>query len=390
MKPVVNAEQQSIATPSEARYAVKADSRIPALDGLRGVASLMVLLYHFGPHIVRDANSQFQFLHRVPQLWFEGVDLFFVLSGFLISGILVDARQSTNYFKTFYARRIFRIFPLYYLVLFSYGLTIAFTHVDTRARLFTGPLPFWTYTLYLQNFAMTARNTFGAVWNAGSWSLAVEEQFYLTLPAIIRRVTDRGLFLFAMFGFVGAPILRGLIQRFKFLPGMANNVLLPTRVDSLAVGVLVMLLIRYRQPWLTANRKLVAWGTIALFAAWSVYPYIPNPEAIRLGFINYTVTAMVFGAILLSLLVFPLSIPGRFLSTRPMRNFGNMAYSTYLFHPILLCIVFRIMRSKDPFLVTSSDLLPLAVAAVVTLGLSWLSWSQFESPLLRIGHRFRY
>ena len=74
----------------------------------------MVVAYHFGPHIVREENSRFLFLRHVPPLWFEGVGLFFVLSGFLISGILVTARESPRYFSTFYARRMFRIFPLYY------------------------------------------------------------------------------------------------------------------------------------------------------------------------------------------------------------------------------------------------------------------------------------
>jgi peptidoglycan/LPS O-acetylase OafA/YrhL len=85
--------------------------------------------------------------------------------------------------------------------------------------------------------------------------------------------------------------------------------------------------------------------TAAFFFAWTLYPYLPNPQAIRLGFIDHTVTALVFGAILLSLLIFPTGAPGRFLSTRLMRNLGNMAYSTYLFHPILLCLVFRKIRT---------------------------------------------
>ncbi len=176
MKPAV--KESALALAPESRSVVRPDSRIPALDGLRGVASLMVLAYHFGPHIVRDDRSRYVFLHRIPPLWFEGVPLFFVLSGFLISGILVDARSSPRYFQTFYARRLFRIFPLYYLVLLGYGMMIALGQANTNARLFESPLPLWTYWLYLQNFAMAATNSFGAIWMAGSWSLAVEEQFY--------------------------------------------------------------------------------------------------------------------------------------------------------------------------------------------------------------------
>ena len=88
-----------------------ADARIPALDGIRAVASLMVVFYHFGPHIVRDSKSTFAFLSRLPRHGDEGVTLFFVLSGFLISGILTNSRHSKRYYATFYIRRALRIFP---------------------------------------------------------------------------------------------------------------------------------------------------------------------------------------------------------------------------------------------------------------------------------------
>ena len=388
MNPAVSASREAPPEPAEAPV-VKADSRIPALDGLRGIASLMVVAYHFGPHITRAADSHFQFLHQVPSLWFKGVDLFFVLSGFLISGILVNSRRSPWYFRTFYARRFFRIFPLYYAVLASYGVALLL-HADPRWRLFENPLPFWAYVLYLQNFAMARADGFGAIWMAGSWSLAVEEQFYLTLPAVIRRVSDRGLYRFAVLGLAAAPVLRALIQRFKFMPGNANYVLLPTSVDDLAVGVLVMLLLRHRKEWLMEHRRSIGWATAGLFVAWSIYPYMPNPQAVRLAFINRSVTAVVFGSVLLWLLLFPAGALSSFLSTRTMRNLGNMAYSTYLFHPILLCVVFMLLRQADPSLANASDLIPVAIALVGTLALSWLSWSQFESRLLRIGHRFHY
>jgi peptidoglycan/LPS O-acetylase OafA/YrhL len=387
MKPAALSQSEE---PSQTeRLSVKPDSRIPALDGLRGIASLMVVAYHFGPHIVRADASSFRFLHDLPSLWFKGVDLFFVLSGFLISGILVNERHSPSYFRTFYARRAFRIFPLYYLVLLGYGIALLL-HADPKWRLFEQPLPFWTYLLYLQNFAMAAAGGFGAIWMAGSWSLAVEEQFYFTLPAIIRWIGDRGLLRIALIAFAAAPIFRGLIQRFRLLPAYADYVLLPTTVDDLAVGVLVMLLLRHQRQWVLKHSRSIVWIAVGLFFAWSLYPYVPNPQAIRLAFLYRSVTAVVFGFVLLSLLLFPASGPARFLSTRPMRNLGNMAYSTYLFHPIMLCVAFMALRGKDPFLTTSADLTPIFVALPVTLALSWLSWTQFESRLLRIGHRFRY
>src|SRR5204863_878609 len=130
-------------------------------------------------------------------------------------------KESPRYFRTFYARRAFRIFPLYYIIFLAYALAIAILGSRPLAlgRLFESPLPTWTYAVYLQNFAMAAANSYGPIWMAGSWSLAIEEQFYFTLPAIIRYVGSHGLFRLTLAVIVGAPVLRALIQKFKFVPG---------------------------------------------------------------------------------------------------------------------------------------------------------------------------
>lgn len=156
--------------PVRAASSLGLNGRIPALDGLRAVASLMVVFCHFGPHIVRSSTSEFTFLHLLPRSGGEGVELFFVLSGFLISGILVNARNSPRYFRTFYIRRALRIFPLYYLVLATYVAAVLLLGVRAASlgRLFENPLPIWTYFLYVQNFAMAAGSSFGAIWMAGS------------------------------------------------------------------------------------------------------------------------------------------------------------------------------------------------------------------------------
>jgi len=371
--------------------AVHADQRIPSLDGLRAVASLMVVAYHFGPHIVRT-QSPFQFLHSLPQLMFAGVDLFFVLSGFLIAGILLDARESQNYFKVFYVRRAFRIFPLYYLVLLAYVVTVAVLGARTAqlGRLFENPISPWAYAFYLQNFAMTAASGFGPVWLAGSWSLAVEEQFYATLPLVIRKLNTRVLTRVVVATFLGAPILRAVIQKFQFIHPLGGHLLLPTCVDSLAAGVLVAMLVRQHYSWLSRKQRQIKWAALACLAAWIAYQYIPNPQSIRLAFILDTGNSIVFAGVLLVILMNPGMWLSRALAIRPMRELGGMAYSTYLFHPILLCFAFRVMTSHDPQLNSFSDFPALTAALLATLALSFVSWRFFEKPILAIGHRFTY
>jgi peptidoglycan/LPS O-acetylase OafA/YrhL len=377
------------ATAAARENAATAQKRIPALDGVRALASLMVVAYHFGPHIIRTADSRFSFLLRFPRHGVEGVDLFFVLSGFLISGILVKARNSPRYFSTFYLRRAFRIFPLYYLTLAGY--TVAALWLGARAaglgRLFEHPLPLWTYWFYVQNFAMAIAGSYGAIWMAGSWSLAIEEQFYLTLPAVIKNVSDRVLMRIAGAGLVIPVLLRALEQHTRIVPGIANAVLLPMRLDSLSAGIIIMLLLR--NP-IQKHVGLFRCSGILIGFVWFFFPELPPAISVRMGFLNDTLSALAFGLLILNIQLRPQTRIVKVLSAGPLRLLGNMAYSTYLFHPVVLCLVFRSLRGIDPQLNTASDLPLLALALGVTLLLSWLSWTRFERPLVGRGHRFEY
>src|SRR6266481_2099118 len=138
--------------PVEARQ-----DRVPELDGLRGVAILLVLLFHYisleGP---TKTGSWSSFLQRIVIMGWSGVDLFFVLSGFLIGGILVDARNSPSYFKTFYARRFFRIIPIYYLWILTYvvlvGVAGSFLRAHSNSGVIMAPgMPTYAHFLFLQN-----------------------------------------------------------------------------------------------------------------------------------------------------------------------------------------------------------------------------------------------
>ena len=304
----------------------------------------------------------------------------------------MNARHSERYYLTFYIRRALRIFPLYYLVLMGYtAVILAFgTKAHLLGRLFEEPLPLWTYFLYVQNFAMALASSFGAIWMAGSWSLAIEEQFYFSLPAIVRKVSDRTLAGLASFGLVGPIFLRALIQRFKFLPQLANVVLLPTTIDALSAGVLVMLLWRHWRDWLSDRSRPIGWIALAVTMCWFTYPAVPNPQAIRMAFLDGTGNSITCGVVLLYILIAPNGFVSRLLSLNWIRTLGNMAYSTYLLHPILLCLAFQVAKADDPFLNSMADLLPVFAAGVATAVLSFTSWRLLESNLIRFGHRWRY
>ena len=207
-----------------------ATARIPALDGLRGIAILLVLLWHgmFGPLFDTRVAT---YVISVGRLFWSGVDLFFVLSGFLIGGILLDSKDSPRYFATFYLRRAYRILPVY-------GAVVAFYYLKHIPAYFLhgspdqARIPFLAYAMFTQNFWM-ALGISGGIGLAATWSLAVEEQFYLTAPLIVRRLNRVRLAYVLSAVVVLSPLLRVLVVYGSHLGKRAPYVLMPCRADAL-------------------------------------------------------------------------------------------------------------------------------------------------------------
>ena len=208
--------------------------RLPVLDSIRGLAVLVVMLFHFTV-MTADGSALSHVLCKVAILGRCGVDLFFVLSGFLITGILYDARHSEGYFKTFYARRMLRIFPLYYGVL----VTVFFIWPLLRGHL---PLAshdvlamqpwFWSHTV---NFGILVHDTKALDTYGHLWSLAVEEHFYLLWPLVVFYFSRKALLRTCVGVIVGSLLLRIVLM------GMGDNqqtcyLLTPCRIDQLAIG----------------------------------------------------------------------------------------------------------------------------------------------------------
>ena len=209
--------------------------QIPALDGLRGIAILLVLLWH-GVFSLPTNSRLLSNLFAVGSLSWSGVDLFFVLSGFLIGGILLDAKQSTRYFKTFYVRRAFRILPLYGFVT---GLFLAF-HLPFVCTMLHGDclpsqIPLASYPTFTQNLWMAYLGKWGLSGMVVTWSLAVEEQFHLTIPIVIRKLSRSHLAVALISIVIGAPLLRTFML-FNFEHGrFADYLLMPCRADALCL-----------------------------------------------------------------------------------------------------------------------------------------------------------
>jgi len=193
------------------RPLVSSSRRVPELDGLRGVAILLVLIYHGISDVLPPSGLPAR-LMAVGRLGWSGVDLFFVLSGFLIGGILLDVRPSPNYFKTFYLRRAYRILPIYGVSMVLFSLRFIRPGGVASLGVFSqSPIPWLSYVTFTQNLWMAALGSFGVGALAATWSLAVEEQFYLTAPLIVRKVDPKRLVLILLMVVAGSPLLRTVL-----------------------------------------------------------------------------------------------------------------------------------------------------------------------------------
>src|SRR4051794_10306507 len=227
-------------------------SHIPALDGIRGIAVLLVLFCHATQRPFPGETASLVFSGGIDKMiislarfcW-TGVDLFFVLSGFLITGILFDAKGKDHFFRNFYARRTVRIFPLYYvsLVLFLVVIPLLPAAVSKGfGTIYTSKI--W-YPLYLTNYSQSiseqAGRTVDYVLHV-SWSLSIEEQFYLCWPLVVFLCTRKTLLKICVGMFFGSMLLRvGLLMADKGHWAMGFT---PCRVDGLAVGAAIALVAR--------------------------------------------------------------------------------------------------------------------------------------------------
>jgi peptidoglycan/LPS O-acetylase OafA/YrhL len=354
--------------------------RDPRLDGIRGIAILLVLLCHltqFG-----GLGTSAPFLDRA---WREltlplgfGVDLFFVLSGFLITGILLDTRESAGYFRVFYARRILRIFPLYYAT-----LLVLFLVLPTPPR---EPIWYWTY---LTNHHFAEVGWPKIPYLGHFWSLAVEEQFYLLWPAVVFFLPRRALPWFCLCSIALSTSLR--IHAFQEGEPIYARLATHLRLDGLAMGG--MLACIARQPgglrrWRGLVSGVGAAATVAVLVM-LVRGGHTAPDIAGYALMQ-TATALMFGAgLALSVTTGPGAPLHRWLTARWLRRVGLYSYSLYVLHAPIIVWLGRhqwnarlfpeILGSRLPGLLLWS-----ACVGAFCIALSALSYHQFERRFLAL------
>ena len=363
----------------------------PALDGLRGFALMLVFCQHY---------------LELPWGW-TGVDLFFVLSGFLITGILYDSRERAGRVRTFYMRRTLRIFPLYYGVLLLLLLSTPVLHWQWSAFWWAWPAYLGNYLRFLQFGHATpalAQAMFGdltqragrqVVVHVGHfWSLCVEEQFYLVWPWVVFAVRDRRrLMLCCVAAVLLAPVARvvaaAVAPPYFMEPLVGTVVLTPLRADALLLGGLLALLLRGAQArWVMRAARWCGWAALPLLALLLVRTLHPHRiYAYPAGTLTWGITlADGLAAVLVLLSLDPGSWVYRVFTLRPLRWLGRISYGAYLFHDLpheAYVGAATWIGASVPFVGVHVRTFSAMLALPCTLVLAALSFRYFETPILR-------
>ncbi len=355
----------------------------------------MVIGIHFlYMNAIPTAPPAWLSLFHVLQFGWTGVDLFFVLSGFLITGILLDTRGSGNYFRSFYTRRSLRIFPLYYLIVGVYLLSLPLqAKIPVLAANVPDPRIGLSYLVYLNNwFVPLLHRSAGAL--GSFWSLAVEEQFYLLWPFLVFRFSRRIFLRLCVSICVLLPLLRLLLEPYPSLPA-SDFVFMntTTRMDSLVWGALAALLVRSPVHFLRL-RPWLPWIASASVALMLVIAF-PLHELYSRRFytqsIGYTILAIGYSALLL-MAYHSDSVEGRFakfLGWPLLTQFGRYSYAIYLFHSFLILGLVQRFSGRPWFshsLLRALGLCVLFYAACLAIG--FLSYNLYEKHFLKLKRFF--
>ena len=364
--------------------------KITELEGLRGIAIILVLLHHFWP----DSGEFYLRYANLVHFGWSGVSLFFVISGFLVGGILLDTMGDGGYLKNFYARRILRIFPLYYalvigLFLIVPGVQMVLHNVSYAGSEFVrdSGSPLW-YLFFMGNAREAITGVEPAYFLGPLWSISIEEQFYLTAPLVMLALGRRRLVWLLVALLFASPLFRYAMyvayphnERIQYLATFA-------RLDNISFGVLLAVLARSAASGMVSKRA-IAWGLAGM--ALAVAGLFDAGLFDRYGFFcrvfGYSILAFFFCVLVLFAVAFRDQRATAWLRTRWLCHMGGLCYGLYLLQRPAGGFLSKLLESvhvdeaSHPLLALLGKLLFAVVAAE-------LSWRFFERPINALKSRF--
>ncbi|MGB7264086.1 MAG: acyltransferase [Terracidiphilus sp.] len=362
----------------------------PCLAGIRGYGFLLVFCGHYfiARQLGHPDTIRLKALTALSSIALFAVPSFFVLSGYLIGGILYHTRHREGYFKIFYTRRILRVFPVFYITLLTIGCFALYRGIHLNSRIYL--LNF----LYVQNLVpdFAHHRMGGSIGTIHFWSLAVEEQFYLLWPLVVWLFPERRKLIAIASGLIAASCaLRLAAPLFSMTPSDIR-VFTPTQVDAILAGVLLGLL--HEGPVYNRIKPFAKWvvasgcATVILLAVWKgeLWAWTYWGDEILIPISHLTAVGIVM------MVMDEGSFVNRLCSQRWVCGLGGLSYSMYVFH---LTFAAYFMGTVMPELarhmrLSFAILLSGGLAFATTLALGLLSYLLIERPVMRMKHHLRY
>lgn len=365
---MVNGSGQSVGSGSE---------RIQALDGLRGLMALFVLVAHYFGEVENGVRGL--------AIGWVAVVMFFVLSGFVVGRQILATTLTPGFLRAFFVRRLCRSLPVYVVtVLAAFGLLALFQGSPWLAG--SHAIPLWSYLTFSQNFAMVTLGDPGVRWLAPTWTLTVEQQFYLLAPLLFLIVPRRYLLTGLLLGAGASVVFRGAILGSTDAPAIASLVLLPASTDALLLGLAAAVVVRQNRlrglHWVLALRIA---APLALFAACGLR-LIGGEEGTIFAIWGPTLVAIGCAAFLLAIVR---GAPEAQRMQSPFLRFtGRISYSLYLTHLTVLALMHGVLLAAPPDIGTGVELAVTLAAVPVAILAGWLLTALVEQPVTALGRRW--
>ncbi len=353
--------------------------RIIAFDGLRGVLAMMVLISHFFGEVE----------HAIPGLamaWIA-VRAFFVLSGFLMARIILENLSAPNFALTFYMRRACRTLPVYLVLLVLVFGAVHLFH-DTPAIGEEQLLPLWSFLTFTQGFVMVSGGVFGSEWLTPTWTLTVEEQFYLIAPLVCLLAPRRWL-IHVLLALAAASVLfRVVAYGSELVPVSAALVLLPGAMHAMFFGMIAALVLDNKRLnwalWDPAMRvaPLILLGLVIGLKLWDGETH-RSFEMLGVPLVSVACACY--------LVALARGAPEAARMTAPtLRFLGRLSYSIYLLHVPVLGLMHGLVLGARPDIATPAQLLVTCAAVPVALAVAWVVNRTVEQPIIAFGRRWRF
>ena len=353
----------------ETQLMLASRSRIHEIDGLRGIAILSVIIFHYFIFPFTPFLSKIG-LRGVLMLLAYGVDLFFVISGYLIGSILLKV-EGLSGVGTFYLRRILRIWPLYYLLLF-----LVYSALPDKSMLSNAP--YWSFPFFIFNFWESHGNRIHQALGP-LWSIAVEEQFYAIGPIIFLALNRKQIsFILVIFTLL-SPLLR-LVLIYKTDIDIWRFT--PARIDGICIGLLLSIFLSSTKNVLFVTKRINYFTHFMYLLLVSLIPSIAIISNTLWVSFGHSLVVLTFGCVLLVVQVRCFSGQKvRFLNWNILRYLGLRCYSIYLFH---IFFIFIARTIYDDFIID------IVIASLLNLLFAHLSWRYIETPFIKLGQKFSY